>query len=202
MNEDNSSIVSPVLYFTLTDVEQRMLSVLASYGEALIGGIVDARKDGPLPDDLSKAIDSYGETSAMWGGQYPEHVSLMHKESEIETSRLALESVIRTSVLPLSRSELVGRALAFFGGLDPTAFGLRIAGHELHLDVVPAAGPCLCTRRRVRTQVPCGACHGSLMIPTVIPPKDRVHTEAEVRARGNGTNGKGPLTDAHGRPLS
>lgn len=88
---------------------------------------------------------------------------------------------------PPLENELYGRALAFLGGLDPEKFGRDITDATLKLDVVPAFFPCpTCTGRRVA--IPgapdiCKDCGGRRMVPTILPPQDRLHTEAQMKVR-------------------
>jgi hypothetical protein len=187
----------------LTVLEQATLRALVASGEALMGALRAQRASAELPEALTKALDAYSLACA--GGLEEQTVPLAERPEVID-ARTALEVEVRASVGVMERGELVVRALAFLGGLDPEALRDEIKGAELKLHVVPPSVPCPCASARVAAGT-CSTCHGSRFVATVIPPEHRVHTEAEYRQRFEArTASSGPspfvLADASGRAVT
>ena len=98
----------------------------------------------------------------------------------------------------MSREEIMGRALACIGGLDPEEFGARIAGSQLKIQVVASKVPCpACTDRRVAMNAAkCRTCKGARQVAMLIPPDDRLVPEEDIKPKLSlvGPNGKSPLS--------
>lgn len=190
------------LVFTLTRVEEMTLRALVAYGESLMSVLRAQRASGEMPASLDKAIAAYGNRIAAHAmGTETACVQVIGF-----AERDVLEAEVRGTVGLMGQGEIVGRALAFLGGLDPDALEKTIDGADLDLVVVPEVGPCPdCAARRVRLAVAhaCASCHGSGVAPTVIPPADRVRTREDfdkIRAR-MGIAPRSGLVGVDGAPI-